>query len=143
MIEKGTYPPGERIPWIRDLSRQMRVSINTVMQAYSHLEDEGMVEPGPSRANTASAPASSAGDPAGKEEGKDRSLPELRDSRRYPLSGHAKHLRTFPSFRSGEARPIPPAPIDKLNRMLATESRRFSHPKRFLLRGTGNERIYP
>ena len=47
MIEKGTYRPGERIPSIRNLSRQMRVSINTVMQAYAHLENVGMVEARP------------------------------------------------------------------------------------------------
>src|ERR1700681_1043403 len=47
MIEKGTYRLGERIPSLRALSRQMQVSVNTVMEAYAHLEDMGMVEARP------------------------------------------------------------------------------------------------
>ena len=41
MIEKGTYRPGERIPSVRSLSRQMRISINTVIGAYAELEKVG------------------------------------------------------------------------------------------------------
>jgi len=29
LVEKGTYRPGERVPSIRTLSRQMKVSVNT------------------------------------------------------------------------------------------------------------------
>ena len=47
MIENGTYRPGDRIPSIRGLSRQMQVSVNTVMQAYAHLENVGNVEARP------------------------------------------------------------------------------------------------
>ena len=47
LIEQGTYRPGERIPSIRTMSRQMQVSINTVMEAYAHLENKGMVEARP------------------------------------------------------------------------------------------------
>ena len=36
--------PGERIPSVRALSRQMRVSVNTVMEAYAQLENGGMIE---------------------------------------------------------------------------------------------------
>ena len=41
MIRKGTYRAGERIPSIRALSRQMRISVNTVMEAYGRLENSG------------------------------------------------------------------------------------------------------
>src|SRR4030042_987693 len=51
MIEKGTYRPGDRIPSIRNLSRQIHVSINTVMEAYAHLENMGMVEARPQSGN--------------------------------------------------------------------------------------------
>jgi DNA-binding transcriptional MocR family regulator len=47
MIEKGTFGPGERIPSIRIMSRQMRVSVNTVSNAYAHLEDRRLVEARP------------------------------------------------------------------------------------------------
>ncbi len=33
MVEEGTFKPGERIPSIRTLSRQLSVSINTVKEA--------------------------------------------------------------------------------------------------------------
>jgi len=39
LIDRGTYLPGDRIPSIRELSRQLRVSVSTVMEAYAHLED--------------------------------------------------------------------------------------------------------
>jgi len=47
LIESGTYKPGERLPSIRDLSRQMRVSINTVKSAYDLLEVGRVVTPRP------------------------------------------------------------------------------------------------
>jgi DNA-binding transcriptional MocR family regulator len=47
MIEQGTFRPGDRIPSIRALSRQMRVSINTVMEAYGQLENLHMIEARP------------------------------------------------------------------------------------------------
>ena len=39
LVEKGTFRPGDRVPSIRDLSRQFRVSLNTVKEAYALLED--------------------------------------------------------------------------------------------------------
>ena len=47
MIDDGTLSPGERIPSVRDLSRQRRLSISTVLQAYRLLEDRGLVEARP------------------------------------------------------------------------------------------------
>ncbi|HLZ20181.1 MAG TPA: winged helix-turn-helix domain-containing protein, partial [Smithellaceae bacterium] len=47
MIEKGTYRAGERVPSIRNLSRQMHVSINTVIEAYGNLENAGLIEARP------------------------------------------------------------------------------------------------
>ena len=47
LIDSGAYKPGERLPSIRDLSRQMRVSINTVKTAYDLLELERLVAPRP------------------------------------------------------------------------------------------------
>jgi DNA-binding transcriptional MocR family regulator len=47
LIEGGTYPPGERIPSVRELSRQQGVSISTVLNAYLLLENRGLVEARP------------------------------------------------------------------------------------------------
>ena len=47
LIRLGTYPTGERIPSVRQMSQQQDVSISTVLQAYSLLERQGLIEPRP------------------------------------------------------------------------------------------------
>lgn len=47
LIEKGTFRAGERIPSVRQLSQQQGVSISTVLQAYTLLEDRGLIEARP------------------------------------------------------------------------------------------------
>src|SRR5574338_404469 len=47
LIRHGTYPPGERIPSVRQMSQQQNLSISTVLQAYSLLERQGLIEPRP------------------------------------------------------------------------------------------------
>ncbi len=47
LIKQGTYRTGERIPSVRGLSRQMKVSISTVLKAYFHLENQGLIEARP------------------------------------------------------------------------------------------------
>nr|WP_256200172.1 winged helix-turn-helix domain-containing protein [Verrucomicrobium spinosum] len=47
LIEKGTLRPGERIPSVRRLSEQQGVSVSTVLQAYTLLEDRGVIEARP------------------------------------------------------------------------------------------------
>ncbi len=47
LIEQGTLRPGDRVPSIRNLSKQMHVSINTVKEAYSQLEDRRLLEARP------------------------------------------------------------------------------------------------
>lgn len=47
MIENGTLKPGDRVPSLRKLSKQLKVSIATVMQAYVQLEDKGIIESRP------------------------------------------------------------------------------------------------
>jgi DNA-binding transcriptional MocR family regulator len=46
-ISAGTLRPGERLPSVRELSTRERVSISTVLQAYVHLESQGLVETRP------------------------------------------------------------------------------------------------
>ncbi len=47
LIRSGTFRPGERIPSVRQLARQRRISVTTVLQAYMLLEDQGLVETRP------------------------------------------------------------------------------------------------
>jgi DNA-binding transcriptional MocR family regulator len=46
-IAAGTYPVGARLPSLRSLAEQWRVSINTVVAAYRQLEREGRISPLP------------------------------------------------------------------------------------------------
>ena len=47
LIRQGTFRAGERIPSVRQLSRQRKISITTVLQAYMLLEDQGWIETRP------------------------------------------------------------------------------------------------
>ena len=47
LIEQGTLRPGARVPSIRELSKQLQVSINTVKEAYVQLEDRRVLEARP------------------------------------------------------------------------------------------------
>lgn len=47
LIEQGTYRPGDRIPSVREMSRQQGASISSVLQAYMLLESQGLVEARP------------------------------------------------------------------------------------------------
>ena len=47
LIENETLRPGDRIPSVRKMHRQLSVSISTVMQAYRILEDRGLIEARP------------------------------------------------------------------------------------------------
>jgi DNA-binding transcriptional MocR family regulator len=43
-IERGQYAPGDRLPGVRRISAEQRVSVATVISAYRALEDQGVVE---------------------------------------------------------------------------------------------------
>ncbi len=47
LIEQGTLRPGHRLPSVRRLSLQRDVSISTVLQAYTRLENRGWIEARP------------------------------------------------------------------------------------------------
>jgi DNA-binding transcriptional MocR family regulator len=47
LVAKGTLSPGDRLPSVRQLSQQRRVSVSTVLQAYLLLENRGLVETRP------------------------------------------------------------------------------------------------
>ncbi len=125
LIDQGTYRPGERIPSIRALSRQMQVSVNTVMEAYARLENIGKVEARPQSGYyvRCKLPEPGADIAKGKaveepvaccvsiEEEPMRIMRTLADPSMVPLGGGIPNSDLLP--------------VDRLNRMLATESRRF------------------
>ncbi|MBN9382154.1 MAG: PLP-dependent aminotransferase family protein [Chitinophagaceae bacterium] len=43
MINKGTYPPGEKLPSLRKIHQEQGISIGTVLQAFQHLQDIGLI----------------------------------------------------------------------------------------------------
>src|SRR5438874_1136840 len=47
MIRVGTLRAGDRVPSVRRLSQQQKVSVSTVLQAYQRLEDIGLIEARP------------------------------------------------------------------------------------------------
>ena len=47
LIFQGTFRVGERIPSVRQLSRQRKISVTTALQAYMTLEDRGLIEARP------------------------------------------------------------------------------------------------
>ena len=47
LIDGGDLAPGARLPSVREISLQRRISISTVLQAYRRLEDQGLIEARP------------------------------------------------------------------------------------------------
>ena len=47
LIDQGTFKTGDKIPSLRKLSRQMKISVNTVKEAYHYLEDRRIIEARP------------------------------------------------------------------------------------------------
>ncbi len=43
-IMEGKFPPGEKIPSVRDLASEMGVNPNTVMRTYTELQTRGIID---------------------------------------------------------------------------------------------------
>src|SRR5262252_3461987 len=69
LIDGGALAPGARLPSLREISLQRKVSISTVLQAYRRLEDQGAIEARPqsgfyiARKASSSLPAPAASNP--------------------------------------------------------------------------------
>ena len=48
-VHEGIFLPGAKIPSVRKSSKQMEVSVATVLQAYSLLEDRGVIKARPQK----------------------------------------------------------------------------------------------
>lgn len=57
LMDEGTFPPGAKLPSVRKLSRDMDVSVSTVVEAYRWLEDRGRIEVRPKSGHFAKLPA--------------------------------------------------------------------------------------
>jgi DNA-binding transcriptional MocR family regulator len=47
LVDSGTLIPGARVPSLREITRQRRVSLSTALQAYRALEDRGVLQARP------------------------------------------------------------------------------------------------
>jgi DNA-binding transcriptional MocR family regulator len=120
-IEKGTFRPGDRLPSVRQTSKDQGLSVSTVLQAYQKLEDQGWIEARPqSGYYVRSRPAAAPPEPAlsaSAIEPKQVSLDEL--------MLRMLHESTQPGvIQFGAAIPDPDLlPVRKLNKFLATAAR--------------------
>ncbi|BCS52854.1 PLP-dependent aminotransferase family protein [Geobacter sp. SVR] len=141
LIEQGTFRVGDRVPSIRQLSRRFEVSINTVMQAYALLEDRRLIEARPQSGYYVRARAPEISEPE---------LPH-----RHPIEPASvtatisdlcqeviKSRMNRDLLPLGSAVPHPQhLPVDKLNRLLASESRRFPDQSISYQPPRGSERL--
>ncbi|PLX77751.1 MAG: hypothetical protein C0614_09335, partial [Desulfuromonas sp.] len=125
LICKGTLRPGDQVPSIRKLSRQLEVSINTVKQAYGHLEDHRLVEARPQagyfvQARSLETPG----------------LPQIDRAAIHPTEVTLSELsqmilrdtRNPDLLQLGVNLPDPESlPVDRLRRMLTSETRRLGN----------------
>lgn len=125
MIRNGTYRAGERIPSIRALSRQMRVSANTVMESYARLENQGMIE---ARPQSGYYVCTNLAEPASR-----AAVLNAGDISPNPVIVGDVALEVMRNIANPALVPLAGGipncdllPVAKLNRMLSSESRRFS-----------------
>lgn len=121
LVQTGTFKSGERIPSVRVLSKQMEVSVTTVLEAYRMLEDRGVIEARPQsgyyvRAARPEPPAPP--EPGQPCEGPcEVSVAEL-------IMRFVRDHRNLALLHLGAAVPNPELlPTQKLNRCLATAAR--------------------
>lgn len=139
LVAQGTFNPGERVPSIRNLSRQLKVSVNTVKTAYAFLEDRRVIQARPQSGYYV--------------------CPRLPEPPREPeitkpafdpaiISASDLVLRIMGDVMSpalvqfGAAIPDPTlVPTAKLNRMLSSEARRFPDESTAYAMPPGNIRL--
>lgn len=126
LIDQGTLRPGDRVPSIRNLSKQMQVSINTVKEAYGQLEDRQILEARPQsgyyvRARLLELPAEPVFNPPELQNPAEVNLTEIYQMiMRDHLDPQLLKLGiSVPNCQL--------LPVEKLNRMLARETRRFAN----------------
>jgi DNA-binding transcriptional MocR family regulator len=137
MIAAGTLKPGERVPSVRRLSSQRRVSVATVLRAYEVLENNGLIEARPNagfyvrpRMPVAAEPALSNPPAAPRLVGISALVQEVLDSRRPEVV----------SF--GAACPPPDhMPTARLQRLISSIARRKPQALTTYVLPPGNEEL--
>ncbi len=139
MVDNGTFKPGERVPSIRELSRQFQVSINTVKVAYCSLEDRCVIEARPQSGYFVCTRL-----PAIPKE-PDISQPEISP---LDISTEALVMRIMrdvldpEKVQFGAAIPDPAlVPAEKLSRILAAETRNHRNDSIAYAMPPGNKRL--
>lgn len=116
LIDGGTLRPGERVPSLRSLSSQLKVSISTVMEAYRVLEDRRLIAPRP-RSGYFVLPRR---DPPEPERTATGDAVEVEDESSLLLDLMADRFRTPRLLPLGEAEPWSDLlPTTRLSRLLA------------------------
>jgi DNA-binding transcriptional MocR family regulator len=121
MIQGGTFAVGERIPSVRQLSRQLGVSVTTVVEAYRLLEDRRLVEARPQSGYYVRQPEPAAPEPARTDSARQGAPPEVSDLvLRFLRGSQARGVLAL-----GAAVPDPSfLPVQRLNRLLVNAVRR-------------------
>jgi len=139
LIDGGTYRAGDRLPSIRQLSSKFSVSINTVMQAYAVLEDRRIIAARPQSGYYVCARA-----PEIREEHLPRKV--LLTPAKVTISDLCqqviRNMMDKKLMNFGNA--IPHAshlPVEKLNRIMAGELRRFGKESAGYMMPPGCERL--
>jgi DNA-binding transcriptional MocR family regulator len=125
LIDRGTYRVGDRIPSVRELSRQRHVSINTVNEAYAQLENRRLIEARPQSGYYVACPLPEPEAPTASGAPRRKLAAKTVELGSGPL-GVMRTLADPDLVPLGRGVPNPELlPVEKLTRMLATESRRF------------------
>ncbi len=123
LVAEGTFLPGDKVPSIRQLSHQFKVSINTVKMAYGFLEDRRVIESRPQSGYYVVARLPKI--PKEPQLDKERLKPSEVTSSDIVMQVMGD-VMNHNLIQFGAAIPDPELiPVDKLNRMLSTENRRF------------------
>lgn len=139
LIAQGTFRVGERIPSIRQLRSRFGVSINTVMQAYALLEDRRLIEARPQSGYYVRARALEIAEPE---------LPARNVSTPATVTISdlcqqvIRNMMRLDLLPLGGVVPNPQhLPVDKLNRMMASECKRFRDQSISYFISPGYERL--
>ena len=123
LVAEGAFRPGDRVPSLRKLSSQLQVSLNTVKEAYALLEDRRVLEARPQSgyyvcARLPEPPADPVLEPPML------NPTEVSIGKLYQMV--MRDLLNPELLQFGIAHPNSDLlPIDRLNRMLSSEARRF------------------
>jgi DNA-binding transcriptional MocR family regulator len=139
LIEQGTFRAGDRVPSLRQLSRRFNVSINTVMQAYTILEDQRLIEARPQSGYYVRSRVPEIREP----DVKSRSFIAPTTVTISDLCHQVMHnMMNHDLLPLGSAIPYNKnLPVDKLNRIMASEVRRLSEQSVSYQMPPGYERL--